>query len=266
MECILFSIHEKAMPVTLTNPSRDELKDQSWNRRQYDGCKTTDDLRVTTGPGRYQLDAPPQYCNACFAPEPTIHQQKWGASLNSEYIKTDVESDLFNINRPTTRTACNQYNPDTDKINKGGLTRPSECSFPQTHSRLVDPPCTLRSSGWNRWEWLCENPQEGAMIPFDNLITTRLQQKDQFRPCIPIPIDSKETLPSPSDYDDGTPYEGLQTGALSDIRASISRATTQYPRGSDTLPAVPSALYGVQPAPVNQPSVALGQYGVAQYQ
>ena len=104
------------------------------------------------------------------------------------------------------------------------------------------------------------------MIPFDNLITTRLQQKDQFRPCIPVPIDSKETLPSPADYDDGTPYEGLQTGALADIRASISRATTQYPRGSDTLPAVPSALYGVQPAPVNQPSVALGQYGVAQYQ
>ena len=244
----------------LTNPSLDQLKDQSFNRRRYDGCTTSDDMRIQTGPGRYQLDAPPQYCNACFAPEPTIHQQKWGASLNAQYIKTDVESDLFNINRPTTRTVCDQYNPETDLINKGGLSRPQECSFPQTHSRLVDPPCTLRGSGWNRWEWLCDNPQEGAMVPFDNLITTRLQQKDQFRPCIPIPIDSKQILPEPNAYDNGLSYEGLQINMLSKIKSSVKHSTKKFPRGLDALPAAPSALYGVQPAPVNQPSVALGRY------
>lgn len=244
----------------LTNPSMEQLKDQSFNRRRYDGCTTSDDMRIQTGPGRYQLDAPPQYCNACFAPEPTIHQQKWGASLNAQYIKTDVESDLFNINRPTTRTVCDQYNPDSDPINKGGLTRPQECSFPQTHSRLVDPPCTLRSSGWNRWEWLCENPQEGAMMPFDNLVTTRLQQKDQFRPCIPTPIDSTKILPVPNAYDRGLSYEGLQIHALSKIKSNVNNNVKNFPRGSDTLPAAPSALSGVEPAPVNQPSVALGQY------
>lgn len=240
------------------------LQDQSWNRRLYDGCKTTDDMRLSTGPGRYQLDAPPQYCNACFVPEPTTRQQKWGASMSATYQKTDVESDLFNINRQPTKNNCaKQYNPTTDKLQKGGLVNSKECSFPQVHSRLVDPPCTLRSSGWNRWEWLCENPQEAAMIPFDNSITTRLQQKDQFRPCIPVPIDSTTLMPSPNAYDNGSPFEGLETDSLSELRASVKRSLSQYPRGEDVLPAAPSALYGVQPANINQPSVALGQHNVA---
>lgn len=243
------------------------LKNQSWNRRLYDGCKTTDDMRLSTGPGRYQLDAPPQYCNACFAPEPTIRQQKWGASQNSSYQKTDVESDLLNLNRqPTKNTCSNQYNPSKDSINKGGLTNSQECSFPQVHSRLVDPPCTLRSSGWNRWEWLCDNPQEATMIPFDNMITTRLQQKDQFRPCIPIPIESTTLLPEPSAKDNGvngSPFDGLSTDSLADFRASIRRSVSQYPRGEDFLPEAPTSLYGIQPAPVNPPSVSLGKYDVA---
>ena len=103
------------------------------------------------------------------------------------------------------------------------------------------------------------------MIPFDNLITTRLQQKDQFRPCIPVPIDSTKVLPSPEAYDSNMPYEGIQTDSLSEIKASVSRAISSYPRGQDVLPAAPSALYGVQPAPVNQPSVALGRHGVTNY-
>jgi hypothetical protein len=237
------------------------LQNQAWNRRLYDGCKTTDDLRVTTGPGRYQLDAPPQYCNACFAPEPTVRQQSWGASLNGTYTKTDVESDLLNINRPSSRTVCNQYNPAKDKINKGGVAPVKECSFPQTHSRLVDPPCTLRSSGWNRWEWLCENPQAGVMMPFDNLVTTRLAAKDQHRPCIPKPIDSEQVLPAPAAYGKSTPFEGLETGALGEVKASVARALTQFPRGEDSFPAAGPTVFGIEPAPIHPPALALAKHG-----
>lgn len=231
------------------------VKDQAWNRRLYDGVKTADDLRVTTGPGRYQLNAPPQYCNASFAPDPTIRQQKWGASMSSHYNKTDVESDLLNIGRPSTKVLSNQYDPTKDKVRPTITQTTKEESFPQTHSRLIDPPCTLRGSGWNRWEWLCQNPQEGVMMPFDNMVTTRLQQKDQFRPCIPKPIKADAILPAPTAFDKGMPYEGLETGALEDLKVSMERAISQFPRGEDTLPAAPTALYGIQPAPVNPPSV-----------
>jgi hypothetical protein len=231
------------------------LKDQSMNRRRYDGCKSNDDLRLTTGPGRYQLDVPTSYCDATFAPEPTVHQQKWGASMNADYTKTDVESDLFNINRPTSRTVCNQYDPKKNMINAASVTNMKEMSFPQTHTRLVDPPCTGRSTGWNRWEWLCDNPQENVFMPFDNFITSRLQQKDQFRPCIPKPVSQDSLLPAPREHDLGTSYEQFSADKLSEVSSKMN-----FPRGSDTIPEAPSALTGVSTNPVNPPSLAMAPY------
>ncbi len=236
------------------------LIDQNMNRRKYDGCKTSDDLRVTTGPGRYQLDEPNKYCDACFAPEPTIRQQKWGASLNSQFTKTDVESDLLNINRPTTKTACNLYNPLKNDVNAAQTEPVKECSFPQTFTRLVDPPCTMRSTGWNRWEWLCDNPQETVMVPFDNLITTRLQQKDQFRPCIPKPQDPTALLPSPNAHNYGAQFDEVSQSGLVNLSNSMQQVMHQFPRGEDSIPAAPSALSGVDANMVNPPSIAYAPY------
>jgi hypothetical protein len=227
------------------------LKNKSFTRRQYDGCKTTDDLRVTTGPGRYQIGTPPQYATASFAPEPTIRQQMWGASLNSQFIKTDVESDLLNLNRPTTKTICNQYDPTTDKINQAEPETMKEESFPQTFSRLVDPPCTMRSTGWNRWEWLCENPQENVMMPFDNNITSRLQQKDQYRPCLPTPMGPTAVLPTPSA--NMSAMGGLLPGPYSNQQAAASRNAPET--NVRTVPAQPSIIPRSQIANRNPPSM-----------
>jgi hypothetical protein len=235
----------------------DGLKDQTMNRRKYDGCKTGDDLRVTTGPGRYQLNVPVGYCDASFAPEPTVRQQKWGASLNAQYTKTDVESDLLNLNRPTTKATCNQYNPQSNRMNSASTETVKESSFPQTHTRLVDPPCTGRASGWNRWEWLCDNPQDNVMVPFDNMVTTRLQQKDQFRPCIPTPVDPSALLPAPRAHETGSPFQDADEHSLA---AAVAGMMQQFPRGADSIPAAPTALTGVHTNPVNPPSVAFAPY------
>ena len=236
------------------------LKDQNMNRRLYDGCKTNDDLRVTTGPGRWALDVPTGYCDASFAPEPTIRQQKWGASMNSTYTKTDVESDLLNINRPTSKTTCHQYAPQTNKINAASTVPVKEASFPQTFSRLVDPPCTNRAVGWNRWEWLCDNPQDMVMVPFDNQVTTRLQQKDQFRPCIPKPIAQDALLPAPLAYDTGSQYDNITVGGMGSIVSGLQEVFHQFPRGEDSIPAAPTALVGVASNDVNPPSIAMAPY------
>lgn len=237
-----------------------DIKNQSWTRRLYDGCKSTDDLRVTTGPGRYQLDAPPQYCNSAYIVEPTTRLQKWGDAQNDTYIKTDVESDLFNINRPTTKNVCGNYDPKKNVVNNSSSLKPvKEESFPNTFSRLSDPPCTLRGSGWNRWEWLCENPQEGVMMPFDWNITTRLQSKDQFRPCIPKPIDSSALVPAPGPYDSNkTQFDSLTKNSLNEFGASVERTLETFPRGVDVLPALPTALTShVKASPLNPPSLAM---------
>ena len=212
------------------------LKDQSMTRRRYDGCKTGDDLRLTTGPGRYQLDVPTGGCDACFVPQPTIRQQKWGATLNDTYTKTDVESDLLNINRPTTRTVCNQYEPTKNDVNRTAVQSvksvAKECSFPQTHTRLVDPPCNNRAVGYNRFEWLCDNPQDTVMIPFDNLVTTRLQKRDEHRPCIPKPI-TATGLP-PEARDDGTMFDAADSTRMGDLLGRVAPGLQTYPERAKT--------------------------------
>lgn len=102
------------------------------------------------------------------------------------------------------------------------------------------------------------------MMPFDNLVTTRLQQKDQFRPCIPRPMLASAVLPAPTAHNDGVSnYESLSSSAISEIGASFARTAAQFPRGEDALPAAPTSLYGIQPAPVGPPDLALAPHGIA---
>jgi hypothetical protein len=59
----------------------------------------------------------------------------------------------------------------------------------------VNPPCTLRGTGWNRWEWLCRNPQDNALMPFDAYVDTSLVIKDNHRPTLACPIDQAIAMP-----------------------------------------------------------------------
>ena len=102
------------------------------------------------------------------------------------------------------------------------------------------------------------------MIPFDWEISTRLQQKDEFKPCIPNPSGFKPVMPVPVAYDATLQFQGLEQDALNQYRASVERATRNLPRGVNVLPAQPSALYGVQPANVNPPSTGYARHGYAQ--
>jgi hypothetical protein len=74
-----------------------------------------------------------------------------------------------------------------------------DCRFePEEQTRLSNPPCNLRSTGWNRWEWLCKDPQQlplGLLLPFDWHIDSKNLAKDNHRPCLPTPIDISPSLP-----------------------------------------------------------------------
>lgn len=159
--------------------------DRSMTRYRHDLNKMVENNEISTGPGRWTLGVPNAYGNAAYVPDPTIRMQRWGAAHDMSSTKTDVESDLLNLARPTTRSACGGFDPAQDIRY---LTPMPETAFPQTHARLVDPPCTLRGSGWNRWSWLCENPQEGAMIPFEWGVDSRHAAKDAYLPAIAKPL------------------------------------------------------------------------------
>ena len=152
--------------------------DRAFTRSRYDVCKMVENNAITTGPSRYTLGVPNAYGNAVFVPNPTIRMQLWGASHDMSSTKTDVESDLLNLSRPNGRVPCGQYQAGQDS--RRTLTAMPEREFPQVDSRLVDPPCTLRGSGWNRWSWLCEDPQAAVMMPFEHQVDSRHAARDVY--------------------------------------------------------------------------------------
>ena len=84
------------------------------------------------------------------------------------------------------------------KDNGEGLTHWNDCFNHTIESRHVDPASNLRGTGFDRWEYLCFNPQEKATIPFDYNVSNRLLVKDNHRPCVPKPIDPKSGYPPES--------------------------------------------------------------------
>ena len=190
----------------------------SFNRLPYDTCSYKQVLAETTGPGVYQLSTPPNTCEPCHANDPYIRLQSQGASLTRNNI-IDVESDLQGTTRNLSDCPERKYipSPNASKLcgaqMGGGVvcqqsaklcidhnTNPikfNDCFHPTEDTKLSNPPCTLRGTGWNRWEWLYKDPQERVEIPYDFQINSRTLAKDNHRPCLPRPLDQFAVYPTP---------------------------------------------------------------------
>lgn len=168
--------------------------DRSMTRYRHDNGKMIENNEISTGPGRWALGVPNAYGNAAFVATPTTINQRWGAAHDMTSTKTDVESDLKNLGRPTVRTTCGQYQPEQGQAVAQRLTAMPEADFPQTASHLVDPPCTLRGTGINRWQWLCENPQENVMVPFEHLVDSRHAAKDAVYTAMDKPLENSKAV------------------------------------------------------------------------
>jgi hypothetical protein len=155
---------------------------QSLTRLRNDPFHQVDDMRITSYAGRYYLNPPAANCPTTFPVNATTRIQKSGDSWVEGEWKTDVESDLKGIDRLGTKIRCNavQYNPETNHFNRKGMKNAKDENVPQTFARLVDPPCTLRTTGWNRWQPLFHNPQETFETPFDFYIPSRDIDKEKY--------------------------------------------------------------------------------------
>ena len=172
----------------------------SFNRLDYDTCAYKQELSESIGPGEYQLATPNISCEDCFSKDPQLIIQRAGASVAKNVPMVDVDSELMNINRKLTGCSSKEFIPKFNE--KGEIDNTIEtkhfedCNIPtRENTRLSNPAATLRGTGWNRWEWLCENPQKRSIVPFDLNINERLVVKDNHRPLIPKPIDQSVFLP-----------------------------------------------------------------------
>ena len=174
------------------NDGQPSVKQQALTRLRNDDFRHTDDMRITGYSLQYFVNAPGINCPVSFPVDPTIRIQKSGASWKEGQWKTDVESDLKNINRLGTRVRGNSesYQPKTNVMNAIPLRPAPDESFPLGFNRLTNPPCTLRATGWNRWEVLPHNPQLTYETPFDFFIPSRDLDKEKFRThgdCLGLP-------------------------------------------------------------------------------
>jgi hypothetical protein len=192
----------------------------SFNRLKYDKCETKQYNGQSIGPGKYQMDTPIQ-CNLCLNDNPWIQNQKMGVSVNSHVDwrfysgPIDVESDLFNLNRPSNRCVADKYSPRCDTngcstgepcgqgvsvgCNESGLRNPwnrpgdnnlvnfPRCHFPVDDTRLNNPASNLRGTGWNRFDILMWNPQNNVFFPGEQNVCTQTVVKDNHRPLVVQP-------------------------------------------------------------------------------
>ncbi len=94
-----------------------------------------------------------------------------------------MESDLKGITRFGSRLRVDGklYNPDTNVMNNTPLQAAPDESVPMLFERLVNPPCTLRATGWNRWESLPHQPQLTYETPFDFFIPSKSIDKERYK-------------------------------------------------------------------------------------
>lgn len=159
----------------------------AFGRMKYDLVRQADDMRITSYGGAYRLNEPQRNCPTSFPVNATTRIQASGGGWVAGEWRTNVESDLRGITRLSSRVRYDQglYNPTTNQMNTRGYQNAPDEVFPLTFNRLYNPPCTLRASGWNRWEPLPNNPQLTVETPFDFFIPARLQDKERCRTHAP---------------------------------------------------------------------------------
>jgi hypothetical protein len=203
----------------------------SLNKLNYDNCSYNQSLLESEGPCSYQLMKPSNVNQMCMSDDPYIRAQYMGSRHVPGTSLIDIDSELMNITRPVSDCPSQKYIPHVNSSNfcnapnshnmiptdtitpinrnnnnyaeqKEGFNAThmnfSNCFKPTESTRLSNPPCTLRGTGWNRWEWLCKNPQDKVAIPFDHMIDSVLVAKDNHRPLLPKPIDQSLALPVPN--------------------------------------------------------------------
>ena len=177
----------------------------SFSRLNYDKDAYKQDLRESVGSGLYVLNTPITDCQACFPPD-NHNTERMNSAICANQTLVDVSSELLGITRHNSKAPKEKYLPNSGFCSSVIL---KDCNAIHAEdTRLSNPPITLRGTGWNRWEWLCQDPQQNAFVPFDYNIANRIVAKDNHRPYIQRPIDQSAALPPENDNDGiTTPYK-----------------------------------------------------------
>lgn len=193
----------------------------SYTKLAYDEGAYNREIEQSMKVGQYMLGQPYISCEPCYPTSPFVRLQSQGGSIVRDTPLIDIDSELMNLNRKSSKDPMKLYHPECDgstcdhtgmpcgqgvtgrcsnvkpgeRATDANLMHFRDCNQTTEPSRLMNPPCTLRGTGINRWEWLCKDPQEQVIPEFHMNIDSRLMIKDNHRPCVPTPVDQRVSQP-----------------------------------------------------------------------
>ena len=153
----------------------------AFTRFHDDPCRIKKYLQESTDPGRYILNTPGQGDKMNFQEDPHLRLQKWGANLRTN--TTNLESDLKGLSRSNTRDCIeNNYQ---DHVAKSKPINYKTSGSVTDQSRTTHPAWMFRDLEQTNWWVLPLNPQENTCLPFQNNLSTRILEKDNYITQIP---------------------------------------------------------------------------------
>lgn len=143
-------------------------------RFMYDDCRTEKQLQELTGPGKYMLNVPGQGSKLTFFDDPHIRMQRWGGNLRTNFYNLERELQIPSSNL---KDCINVKESRTFTIKKDTYENENEIT---SQSRTTHPVWEFRDKEHNNFDYLFMNPQENIYNPFQNNISTRILQKDNY--------------------------------------------------------------------------------------
>ncbi len=145
--------------------------------------------------GRYMLNTPGPGMDLPFSEDPHIRLQKWGANLQTNTV--NLESDLLGLSRKQNRDniAINQYSKAQPSSSRPNYR--TEQPFVE-ESRSSHPAWMYKDLEQTRWEQPLLNPLNGLDKQFVDNVQSRILEKDNFSPKIPVVGNQTYYLTGPS--------------------------------------------------------------------
>jgi len=154
----------------------------AFTRFHDDPCRIQKKLQETTGAGRYILNMPGTGDMPAFMDDPFIRMQKWGANLMTNTV--NLESDLRGLTRHLSRD-YKQSDEYTKRAVKTETVKYPTIQAMTEQPRATHPAWTARDLEQVNWYLLPLDPQENTCFTFENNISTRILEKDNYVTCPP---------------------------------------------------------------------------------
>jgi hypothetical protein len=175
----------------------------AFTRFHDDEARITKQLQQQTDPGRWHINVPGPGDNLPFMMDSHILAQKWGGNIHQNTV--DIQSSLLGLNKQLNRDDIDQDKFRRQNLYSVPVNYPTHSDFLTTEqSRAIMPAWTAKDLQQNHSYILQHNPQDHVEIPFNNYLSTRNLEKDNFTrnlDCLQI-NNQRYTLPNFSNVND----------------------------------------------------------------